>query len=397
MDEPEAVFGRCRFALAHYFKYLASLVYSTVPVFVENIDEDAPGPIGVDTEWRIYYGPKFLTFSLDEQVALLYHEIAGHLLRGHSDRAAALGISADTPDKQILWNLASDCSINDEDPIGHGKSFPFPEWAIKPSKFGLQDHEIEEWYYDKILRSSKVLRVNVGCGSGSGGKTEPYELSGPAVRGVSKIARELLRQHTAEQIADHESRSPGTVPGDLKRWAELHLSPKVDWRRELRAGISRELDMVRGRNDYSYTKPSRRSLPWLILPGMVETVPRGGIVIDTSGSMGQADLDRAITEVDGILRQVLPEAPVFITDASVHSVKTVNSVHQIVLSGGGGTDMGAGIQAAERHRPSLDFVVVITDGETPWPESPPVLPVVIALVQKPICLLPSWGKSVECF
>ena len=43
----------------------------------------------------------------------------------------------------------------------------------------------------------------------------------------------------------------------------------------------------------------------------------------------------------------------------------------IRLTGGGGTDMRVGIDAAAGLRPEPNVIIVLTDGDTPWPERPP--------------------------
>ena len=58
-------------------------------------------------------------------------------------------------------------------------------------------------------------------------------------------------------------------------------------------------------------------------------------------------------------------------DAQVQAVRRVSSARQVALEGGGGTDMGAGIDAAVALRPRPQLVVVLTDGYTPWPPAPP--------------------------
>ena len=386
---PEESFGIARFAVVQYFKYLSTMVYSVTPVYVSNMDKVAPGPIGVDPEWRCYFGDQFVAMPLKTQVALLYHEVAGHLLRNHADRAEAMGVG---PDDRMLWNIAADCAINDETPTGGGgQEFPFPECSVFPSNLRLPNGEVEEWYYTHI---PKISVVSCGCGSGSGGVKQSYEVG---ENKASRLNQELVRQATAEAIRDAEAQRAGTVPGDLVRWAEDYLSPKGDWRRELRAAVVRELDFVRGRDDYSYQKISRRSPPGMILPGMTEAIPCGGIVWDTSGSMGADEQAPARAEVGEILRDVLPHgAPVFVTDVVVHGTQVVWDVSQVRLVGGGGTDMGCGIQAAESYRPKLDFCVVVTDGETPWPELAAV-PVVVALIRDTTTLCPSWARVVRCF
>jgi hypothetical protein len=49
----------------------------------------------------------------------------------------------------------------------------------------------------------------------------------------------------------------------------------------------------------------------------------------------------------------------------------VNRAAQVDLSGGGGTDLGAGIRAAGELRPRPSVLVVLTDGDTEWPSHAP--------------------------
>ena len=49
----------------------------------------------------------------------------------------------------------------------------------------------------------------------------------------------------------------------------------------------------------------------------------------------------------------------------------VSSARQVELVGGGGTDMGAGIAAADALRPRPAITVALTDGYTPWPDRAP--------------------------
>jgi predicted metal-dependent peptidase len=79
----------------------------------------------------------------------------------------------------------------------------------------------------------------------------------------------------------------------------------------------------------------------------------------------------------------------------VHAAKKVFSLEQVTLLGGGGTDMGRGIQKAVED--GHELVVVLTDGYTPWPEKPPRATVVVGLIhpkgERPP-EAPPWAKVV---
>jgi predicted metal-dependent peptidase len=82
-------------------------------------------------------------------------------------------------------------------------------------------------------------------------------------------------------------------------------------------------------------------------------------------------------------------------DAAVHHVERLFRPDQIkALYGGGGTDMGVGLERAlaDGH----DLIVVLTDGYTPWPGSPPRARVVVGLFHEDEAppLPPTWAKVV---
>ena len=55
--------------------------------------------------------------------------------------------------------------------------------------------------------------------------------------------------------------------------------------------------------------------------------------------------------------------------------KRISRVEDVVLTGGGGTDMRVGIEAAEKANPSGAVTIILPDGDTPWPAAPPSRPV----------------------
>ena len=101
-------------------------------------------------------------------------------------------------------------------------------------------------------------------------------------------------------------------------------------------------------------------------------VPAGqiAVVLDTSGSTGEGDHAQAFSEIDAVLAKAVAGAAVAVlsVDDEIHS-KRVTHTRQIAPLGGGGTDMAAGIETAAQACPAA--IIVITDGYTRWPPSPP--------------------------
>ena len=135
---------------------------------------------------------------------------------------------------------------------------------------------------------------------------------------------------------------------------------------------------------------------------MVRPVPAVAVVIDTSGSVSDRELTQAWSEVLGMLRGIgvrREQIRVWATDTMAHRV-TWKPDEMVELIGGGGTDMGAGIRAALNDRPTPDVVVVLTDGDTPWPDQRPPRPVIVGIFtiggdRHAFEYAPAWATVIE--
>jgi predicted metal-dependent peptidase len=139
------------------------------------------------------------------------------------------------------------------------------------------------------------------------------------------------------------------------------------------SAVRRAIAYAAGCSDYTYRRPGRRRIPRIVTPAPRRPLITVAIVVDTSGSMRQSELDAAPRRDRGrdqggghrAARQV-----VLACDAAVGAVNRVRRASDVRLAGGGGTDMRVGIAAAESTRPAREVVVVFTDGCTPWPDRP---------------------------
>ena len=238
------------------------------------------------------------------------------------------------------------------------------------------------------------------CGSCATGQPEPWEEGPPEDgNGVSHAESEMIRRDVARQIMEH-SQSRGNVPGHWTRWADEKLRPRIDWRKELAAAVRHAVADVAGASDYSYRRPSRRQGQVgngkVILPSLRRPVPSVAVVVDTSGSIGDAMLSQALAEISGILKSLGQREGVHVLacDAEVQACRQVFRPEQVQLAGGGGTDMGTGLEAAARLRPAPQVCIVITDGYTPWPDTAPRgMKVIVALTGEGET--PEWAKTIR--
>jgi predicted metal-dependent peptidase len=375
--------------------YLASALLRMVLV-----DSDQVPTLGVDRRWRVYANPAFVTEQTVDDLAYIWLHEAGHCLRAHPARWDALGQPNELHE---VFNVAGDALINaDLDDIIDSR----PDGRVLLSKLGLSESHralsVEELY--RLLLDAGEVGDSHGttdCGSGAAGGSRPWELPDGAEDGsVDEGAAELLRDMVAGEI--RAQAVAGDVPAGLVRWAEGRLVPVVDWHRELRAVLSKELSQQAGRRDYSYARPGRRRVPGVVLPAMVASAPPSvAVVIDTSGSMRACDLARALAETGELVQRVSRSRRplrVIACDSAAHEAAVVRSIDQVELVGGGGTDMREGIRAAAAMRPNADLIVVITDGYTGWPGDRPRAGVrVVAVLTRPDAIdsVPGWIRAVD--
>ena len=93
----------------------------------------------------------------------------------------------------------------------------------------------------------------------------------------------------------------------LRRWARATLAPKVDYMATIRHAVRRALrDSTLGRYDRTYRRPHRRQACYgeFIMASFYQPRPRPGFLIDTSSSMEDSQLARAVSELAGLSRQL---------------------------------------------------------------------------------------------
>lgn len=123
-------------------------------------------------------------------------------------------------------------------------------------------------------------------------------------------------------------------------------------------------------------------MPRTVLPSLRRRPPRVSVIIDTSASVSDTELGSALLEVAAMSRAVGGRRDLITVlpcDAAADTVHPLCRAEGIPLVGGGGTDLRTGFAKALRGRPRPDVVVVLTDGQTPWPDTRPSCRTVVGL------------------
>lgn len=379
---------------ASHFPYLASGLFGAQVLAKPGI-----ATVSVDEGWRLHADPELTaTWAPAQLGSVLVHHVS-HLLRAHGERAAAAGI---IPDDARAWVRGADAEINDDlVPAG----LELPGQPVLPRHLGADEGLLAEQYFVAGQTgeagpdggSPADRGWDLDCGSGADGLPRDWDASGQPA--LSPWQARLLCRQVAQECVRY-AREAGHVPAGLLRWAEQTLQPAVDWRRVLAAELRRAVADTAGAADYSYRRPSRRAsvAAPVVLPALRRPVPEVAVVCDTSGSMTEDLLAAALAEVEGLLRSLglARQIRVLACDTAVGAARRVTSARQVELAGGGGTDMGAGIDAATALRPRPAVTVVLTDGFTPWPDrAPRGIRVVVALLGDEAPDGPQWARAVR--
>ncbi|MFE4517424.1 VWA-like domain-containing protein [Kitasatospora sp. NPDC056783] len=359
--------------------------YLATALFALHLVESRQVPtMAVDRYWRCYAAPAFVARTPVEELAGVWVHEVSHLLRDHHGRGDRLArdLGMEGPGARLRMNIAADCEINDD---VEGDGLVLPAGAVRPEALRLPDGLLMEDYLRGFRLDPRDLEAAwLDCGSGADGLRRPWELGPDGAHGLAPEERDAVRFRVAEGIRGR----PGSAPAGWKRWAEEAFHPPQPWRRLLGAAVRSAVCGPGAGEDYSYGRPARRSagVPGVLLPSLRRRPPRVTVVIDTSGSVSDDELGSALLEVAAIGRAVggrRDQVRVVSCDAATQAVHGLCRAEGIPLIGGGGTDLRAGLRTALRALPRPDVVVVLTDGQTPWPDVAPPCRTVVGLFPRP--------------
>lgn len=338
------------------------------------------------------------------------HEVL-HVALRHSKRAKPLRDGLGATFDAHRWNVACDFECNR---IVRGLGLPLPQGAVFAEAYGLDPNILAEVAYHKLATQDdpKGNPSNQGNGKGEFAAGKCGGCAGNPVdgerehvgegEGAGDLERQAIEGDVAEAIVQAAKDRPGSVPAEVLRDAQDRIeAAKTPWTAILNRHLRRATQRKRGNRDWTFTRPNRRQgtlngATGPIMPSTFDPVVECAIVVDTSGSMGFAEMQAALTEIDGILRASGASAVVLSCDAQVHARGKVTRAADVakLLKGGGGTDFRPAFKALEKDRPAV--TIVITDGYGPAPtDAPRWTDTIWVLVGQYTTKPCEWGEFVE--
>lgn len=318
------------------------------------------------------YGRAFMDALTDEEInGLVLHEnlhiVFRHLLHNRDLFT----------ESQAIANMAADYVVNDVIVNLNDKRL-----CALP-KGGLVDPQFHNMNMREVYR---ILKKK--CEEGGGGGGSPDENSDPSEggqQGNGGGGGYQFDEHditanapqNAEDVKDIDTKIDrairegallaGRLGAKVPRSIQELLEPSVRWADELKEFVT---SSMKGKDEYTWRKFNRRLVANDMYLPTVENETIGEIIvaIDTSGSIGQAQIDEFATELVSICDAVEPETVrVLWWDTMVHGEQVFrdnyDKMHSMLKPlGGGGTRVGCVAEHLSRNKIAAECVIVFTDG-----------------------------------
>jgi predicted metal-dependent peptidase len=283
-------------------------------------------------------------------------------------------------------NKAADYVVND---MIMEISKKYPDLVQLP-RGGLYDPQ----YHNMSMREVYKLLKSKKGGGGGGGKPDKEGEKGSGSGGGEyefdkhDFGKQMTQEEAKEMDGkiDRAIREGALLAGrlgiDLPRSISDLLNPVIDWKKELADFVT---SSCKGKDEYTWRKFNRRVISNDIYLPTVENETIGEVVvaIDTSGSIGQEQLNEFASELVSICEAVSPDAVrILWWDTKVHGEQLFTDNYDQIGSmlkplGGGGTRVSSVAEYINKKKINAECVLVFTDGylesDVVWNISSPTL------------------------
>jgi len=296
-----------------------------------------------------------------------------------------------------LANLAADFVVNDIITCIDGVVAGTTERLVELPDGGVYDAMFHDWSMREVYNYLKK-HAKKGGGGGQGGKgqgnpppsggtqsNDDDDMDGDTVTVNGKtydisqadehdfIGREVSAEEAKEILDDIDKalREGGMLAGrmgaKIPRVISDLLEPKIDWREALREFVS---STTKGNDEFTWRRMNKRHMANDIYLPSVENESIGEIIvaIDTSGSIGGAEITEFATELVSICELCQPEAVrVLWWDTEVHGEQIFKDNYSNIANllkpmGGGGTKVSCVSEYVTKNKLNAECVLVFTDG-----------------------------------
>jgi len=361
---------------------LSSPFFASIALHLKLL-EDKGCPTAYTDSVVLGYNPDYIDkLSLSEVKALICHEVL-HIAMLHPFRR--------NNRHKFKWNAACDYAIN---PIVKNAGFSLPKGALLDDSYKDMEAEI---IYSQLPDPLKLPAASVMLGEVRDYKQDKGQNKSKSKTRSGNYANTRAQQEKNWKIAIARAtaiaKAQGRLPANLDRKIEEILQPKLPWKEILARFITEN-----ARNDYTWKQPNKRYLyAGLYLPGLnVPTLGTIAVIIDTSGSISQNELNIFASELHAIL-SIYPgtEIKVIYVDTQVANVETIDiNDFQLHARGGGGTDFKPGFAYLEKENILPSCVIYFTDGYCNSFPEPPDYPTLWILTDK-ANFQPSFGEVIR--
>jgi predicted metal-dependent peptidase len=337
MSEVERKVGKAKSLLILDHPFFGTAV-SRRPI---NYTDDVP-TAAVSAQGQIYINPAFVNPLTVKQIMFLLAHEAMHYMLAHALRRKHRDHRA--------WNVACDKVINDT--LIDAKVGEFIDGGV--TLHDARNYAAEELYDENDNDSGGGIGSDIGDPSDDDGN--PLD---------EAQIHQLEAQAKIEAIQSAKAaKATGKLPAAVERIIEEMLVVKTPWHQILERFMQGKV-----KDGYSWQRPNRRFMAaGMYLPGVDYTPKMGEIVIgvDTSGSIGQKELDEFNAHINRILETCLPEkVTVLYCDSQINaSTEYTPDDFPIRLTphGGGGTSFKPVFDWVRDYDGDVEVVVYLTDG-----------------------------------
>ena len=354
--------------------------------------------IAVNPKGELYYDKKFVESLTEEEVyGVLCHEVLHvallHPLRTGSRHRDVANIAQDVLVNMMVMKTALKMHEN----IGYGRRSNFgsefigmklpaggvnvdarsdsSNFNLDGAKISINDVSNKAWeeIYSEVIEQLKKQGKSPNDKMRNRGNAFDNHMGDNGKDGdgnpMSAEESRALEQKWQSALAEaaHYAKQQGKLPGGMQRVIDELLKPKVIWKQLLMKYLRPHINPV----DWTYQRPHKKSqVLEVFMPRTMRERCEVEVIVDTSGSIGNDELKLFLSEIVAIA-QAMSHVKMWVTfvDAKVNTRYEVENgdipkILSMKASGGGGTDMEAGLDFIKAKNREIPVAIVLTDGYT---------------------------------